>query len=148
MIAPQRTEVWMSARPEVTTDLMTRTSLDERILTRLVHSFYDKVRADPILAPVFAEHVSDWGPHLAKMVDFWSSVALMTGRYHGLPMHKHFPLPVEQLHFDRWLILFRETAHEVCSPEGAHWVTSRAEQIAFSIHAHIQRMRTSDTPNI
>jgi hemoglobin len=121
----------------VTDDLMTRTGLDDAMLSRLVHGFYDKVRADPILGPIFAERITDWGPHLAKMVDFWSSVALMTGRYHGAPMPKHLPLPVEAEHFDRWLCLFRQTAEEICPPEGAAWVIVRAERIASSIHMNI-----------
>jgi hemoglobin len=81
-----------SARPVVTADLMARTGLDDAMLARLVYGFYDRVRVDPMLGPVFAERIADWGPHLAKMVDFWSSVALMTGRYHGAPMPKHLSI--------------------------------------------------------
>jgi hemoglobin len=126
-----------SARPVVTADLMARTGLDDAMLARLVYGFYDRVRVDPMLGPVFAERIADWGPHLAKMVDFWSSVALMTGRYHGAPMPKHLSLPVEGAHFDRWLDLFRATAAEVCPPAGAAWVIERAERIATSIHMNI-----------
>jgi hemoglobin len=102
-----------------------------------VHGFYDRVRRDPLLAPVFADRITDWTPHLEQMVEFWSSVALMTGRYHGAPMPKHLPLPVELEHFDRWLDLFRQTAQEVCPPTGAAWVIERAERIASSIHMNI-----------
>jgi hemoglobin len=130
-----------SARPAVTADLMARTGLDDAILTRLVHGFYDRVRTDPLLGPIFASRVDDWGPHLEKMVDFWSSVALMTGRYHGAPMPKHLPLPVEAEHFDRWLDLFRQTAIEVCPPEGAALVIDRATRIAASIHMNIMDAR-------
>lgn len=126
-----------SARPAITADLMARTGLDDAMLTRLVHGFYDRVRADPLLGPVFAERITEWGPHLDRMVDFWSSVALMTGRYHGAPMPKHLPLPVEGEHFDRWLELFRTTAREICRPAGADWVIDRAERIAASIHMNI-----------
>lgn len=126
-----------SARPVVTADLMARTGLDDAMLARLVHGFYDRVRVDPMLGPVFAERIADWGPHQAKMVDFWSSVALMTGRYHGAPMPKHLSLPVEGAHFDRWLDLFRATSAEVCPPAGAAWVIERAERIATSIHMNI-----------
>jgi hemoglobin len=130
-----------SARPAVTADLMARTGLDDAMLARLVHGFYDRVRDDAMLGPVFADRISDWGPHLEKMVDFWSSVALMTGRYHGAPMPKHITLPVERAHFDRWLDLFRETAHQVCPPEGAVWVIERAERIASSIHMNVMDAR-------
>ena len=46
-------------------------------------------------------------PHLCA---FWSSVALMSGRYHGQPMVAHLPLPIDTPHFDRWLEIFAETA--------------------------------------
>ncbi|KAA9005012.1 group III truncated hemoglobin [Histidinibacterium aquaticum] len=114
--------------------MMERTGLGEAVLTELVHGFYGKVRVDPVLGPIFAERISDWEPHLAKMVDFWSSVALMTGRYHGAPVPKHAGLPVTWEHFERWLDLFRETAGEVCTPEGALHVIERAERIARSLH--------------
>ncbi|MBC7737343.1 MAG: group III truncated hemoglobin [Candidatus Saccharibacteria bacterium] len=133
----------VSARPAMTADLMARTGLDDAMLARLVHGFYDRVRVDPILGHVFADRITDWGPHLAKMVDFWSSVALMTGRYHGQPMPKHLPLPVEVAHFDRWLALFRQTAEEVCPPAGAAWVIERAERIAGSIHMNILDSRNA-----
>ena len=130
-----------SARPAVPADLMARTGLDDAMLERLVHGFYSRVRTDPLLSPVFAGRITDWGPHLEQMVEFWSSVALMTGRYHGAPMPKHLPLPVEGEHFDRWLELFRLTAHEVCPPAGADWVIERAERIASSIHMNIMDAR-------
>ena len=123
-----------SARSAVTAELMVRTGLDEALLTELVHRFYEKVRADTVLGPIFAERIEDWGPHLERMVSFWSSVALMTGRYHGAPVPKHADLPVTWVHFERWLTLFRETAEETCSPEGAAHVIERAERIARSLH--------------
>lgn len=130
-----------SARPAVTADLMARTGLDDATLTRLVHEFYDRIRTDPLLGPIFATRVDEWAPHLEKMVDFWSSVALMTGRYHGAPMPKHLPLPVEAEHFERWLDLFRQTATEVCPPEGAALVIDRATRIAASIHMNVMDAR-------
>lgn len=130
-----------SARPELTADLMARTGLDEDMLARLVHRFYDRVRTDPMVGPVFAARITDWGPHLERMVVFWSSVALMTGRYHGAPMAKHMGLLVEAAHFDRWLDLFRETAVEVFPPVGADWVIARAEKIASAIQMNMQDAR-------
>lgn len=127
-----------SARPALTAGIMAETGLDEDRLTALVHRFYDKVRADAVLGPIFAERIADWGAHLAKMVDFWSSVALMTGRYHGAPGVKHAALPVGWAHFERWLALFRETAHETCPPAGAAHVILRAERIARALNFAIE----------
>lgn len=132
-----------SARPALTAALMAETGLDEAVLRRLVTEFYGKVRRDPLLAPVFAARVTDWAPHLDRMVAFWSSVALMTGRYHGRPVPAHAPLPVDAAHFDRWRALFRQTAHEVCSPAGAAHVIDRAERIAQSLHIAVQEAQTA-----
>lgn len=122
-----------SARPDMTAAITRETGLTEDRLSELVHRFYARVRDDDMLGPIFADHITDWGPHLARMVEFWSSVALMTGRYHGAPMPAHMSLPVDQTHFDRWLALFGETAHEVCTPEGADHVIIRARRIARSL---------------
>ncbi|GAB4229510.1 MAG: hypothetical protein Kow0032_10710 [Methyloligellaceae bacterium] len=108
-----------SARPEMTARLMAETGLTEAILRELVHRFYRRVRADGVLGPIFATRIADWDLHLAHMVEFWSSVALMTCRYHGAPVPAHAGLPVTWDHFERWLALFRETAREVCPPSGA-----------------------------
>jgi hemoglobin len=126
----------VSARPEMTAELMERTGLDEATLDRLVRRFYGRVRHDALLGPVFDEVIDDWEPHLERMVAFWSSVALMTGRYQGRPMQKHLPLPIDAEHFDRWLALFRDTAREVCPPQGAAHVIASAERIAMTMQAN------------
>ena len=59
---------------------------------------------------------SGLGPHLEQMFVFWSSVALMSGRYHGSPMAKHMPLPIDAGHFDRWLALFEDSRAKFARP--------------------------------
>lgn len=131
-VAPRRSPA--SARPALTEAVMAETGLDEAVLRQLVHRFYGKVRDDKLLGPIFAARITDWPPHLERMVTFWSSVALMTGQYHGRPVPAHTPLPIEAAHFDRWLSLFRATAEETCTPAGAAHVMERAERIAQSLH--------------
>lgn len=139
-----------SARPQATAELMAKTGLDEAMLKQLVDGFYGRVRDDAMLGPIFEEKIKNWPEHLETMVKFWSSVALMTGHYHGAPMPKHLPLPVDIEHFQRWLTLFRLTAREVCPPAGAAWVIERAERIATSMHMGIESARAresgADTP--
>ena len=124
-------------RARITADIASRTGITEAMIERLVHAFYDKVRADPVLGPVFDARIHDWDPHLKQMCAFWSSVALMTGRYHGTPMVKHAPLPVDAAHFDRWLELFEQTAHEVCPGEAEAHFVERARRIAASLELGI-----------
>ena len=103
------------------------------MIERLIHGFYADVRADPLLAPIFAAKITDWAPHLAQMCDFWSSVMLMSGRYHGQPMPKHTPLPIEAAHFDRWLALFEAAARRLCPRAAADALVERAGRIDESL---------------
>ncbi len=120
-------------RAEASARIRAATGIDEILISNLVEGFYDKVRNDPLLGPVFAERVEDWGPHLDRMKQFWSSVALATGVYTGRPMPRHMNLPVDAAHFDRWLALFEETAEQLCTPLAARHFVTRARNIAESL---------------
>ncbi len=124
-------------RQRITAEIVARTGITEPLIERLVRGFYAKVRADAVLAPIFDARIGDWEPHLERMCAFWSSVALMSGRYHGTPMVKHMPLPVDADHFDRWLALFEETAREVCPPPAATHFVELARRIAASLELGI-----------
>jgi hemoglobin len=120
-------------RSEVTAAIQAQTGIDEAMIDRLVRAFYARVRKDTLLGPVFAARISDWEPHLRQMCAFWSSVVLMSGVYHGQPMQKHVPLPIDARHFDRWLTVFEETARELCPPGAAECFVERARRIAESL---------------
>lgn len=120
-------------RAAVTAEIIARTGIDEAMIERLVRSFYDRIRADSVLGPVFDARIDDWELHLRRMCAFWSSVVLLTGRFQGQPMAKHATLPVDARHFDRWLALFIPTAREVCPPAAADHFIERAERIARSL---------------
>lgn len=109
-------------------------AITEDLIERLVRRFYDRIRGDAELGPIFDSVIQgDWEPHLSKMMDFWSSVTLKTGRYSGRPLPKHIALKqVRPEHFDRWLALFRSTAAEVCEAAEAEIFIERAELIAES----------------
>jgi hypothetical protein len=61
----------------------------------------------------------------------------VVGRYHGTPMAKHMPLPVDADHFDRWLELFEQTAREICPPQAEMHFVDRARRIATSLELGI-----------
>jgi len=124
-------------REQITAGIMERTGITEAMIEQLVRGFYAKVRSDAVLAPVFETRIADWEPHLARMFEFWSSVALLSGRYHGTPMAKHTPLPVDAGHFDRWLALFEETAGEICPPAARAHFVELARRIAASLELGI-----------
>lgn len=127
-------------RAAIIREIEAATGLDEPMLERLVREFYDRARQDDLLGPKFA-HVADWEKHIAQIWDFWSSVALMTGRYHGQPLAAHVPLGLEPQHFARWLELFEATARDVCPPQGADHLIDRAHRIARSIRTGLEVQR-------
>ncbi len=106
----------------------------EEEVHRLVHGFYAKVRQDPALGPVFDAHIRDWDPHLAKMVDFWSSALRGTARFRGTPMPKHVALPELSAElFRRWLALFATTTASLGNPAMQHRADQLAHRIADSL---------------
>jgi hemoglobin len=124
-------------RAEAVAALVHATGIDDAMIETLVRGFYAKVRTDPMLGPVFEARIADWELHLQRMCAFWSSVMLMSGRYHGQPMAKHEPLPVSGRYFDRWLALFEETARELCPAAAADQFVARAHRIAESLELGI-----------
>lgn len=118
-------------------EIQARTGIDEAMIERLIRAFYVRVQKDPVIGPVFAAKITDWEPHLQQMFAFWSSVALMSGRYHGQPMRKHLPLPIDARHFDRWLALFEETARELVPPAAADHFVIAAQRIGQSLELGI-----------
>lgn len=113
-----------------------RIGVDDAYISRLVDEFYDRIRSDPVLGPIFEAEIRDqWPSHLANMKDFWASVALNAGRYSGQPAPAHKRLTsVRPADFERWLSLFRETL-EATAPtaEAAAYFMTRAERIASSL---------------
>lgn len=80
-------------------------------IVRLVDAFYDRVRADDILGPIFDDIAkTDWGAHLPKMYAFWSAVLFGEPGFKGSPMAVHMDLarhaPLGPREFDRWIEQF------------------------------------------
>lgn len=104
-----------------------------------MRTFYDRVRDDDLLGPLFEAWIGDWPSHLHRMCAYWSSMALATDQYHGQPMVAHFLLPVDARHFDRWLEIFKETAREICPPPAAERFYELAVRIAMSLELGVAR---------
>lgn len=127
-------------RATIVDEISRQTGITDALIANLVDTFYGRVRLDPLLAPVFAR-VENWDEHRAKLRAFWSSVVLMSGRYHGQPMQAHFPLTLELRHFDRWLALFEQTTADVCPTAAAAIFVEKARRIADSFEMSIAGRR-------
>lgn len=83
------------------------------VIRTVVDSFYESIRSDLILGPIFRDHVSDWPAHLATMYRFWSTLVNFTGQYSGNPLGVHTRLPhLAEAHFVRWLELWTATVEK------------------------------------
>jgi hemoglobin len=73
------------------------------------------------------------------MKDFWASIAIESGRFHGNPMLKHMAIPgLEPVHFQMWLALWDETLSiTVSNPAAADLFRDRAQRIATSLQTGI-----------
>lgn len=79
-------------------------------IKKLVDAFYEKVRQDQLLAPIFNERIQDhWPQHLEKMYAFWQTVLLHQQAYQGSPFPPHAHLEINHSHFERWMELFTST---------------------------------------
>ncbi|MFH6985569.1 group III truncated hemoglobin [Marinoscillum luteum] len=97
----------------------------------LVDNFYAKVKADPLLAPIFDERIANnWPHHMDKMYRFWQTVLLGEHTYLGSPFAPHANLPIDKTHFTQWLSLFHETIDEHFSGEKAEEAKWRSIKMA------------------
>ena len=109
--------------------------IDEAALERLIPAFYARVRADAMLGPLFNSAIGDWPHHLNKLVAFWSSVMLTSGRYKGSPMASHLRhrAAITPEMFERWLHLWGQTTDELMPPSAAQALQAKAARIAESL---------------
>lgn len=109
-----------------------------------VNSFYDKVKADPVIGYIFNDVAKvDWDTHLPVMYNFWEMVLFGTGAYKGDPMTKHIDLSkrteLNSTHFERWKELFTSTIDELFEGEKSIEAKERAKNIASLMLFRVQR---------
>jgi hemoglobin len=97
----------------------------------LVNQFYDCVRNDRLLGPIFQERIGDnWSKHLEKMYRFWQTLLLEEHTYFGSPFPPHITLPIDAKHFEQWLALFEATVDRLYAGEKADEAKWRALKMA------------------
>lgn len=127
-------------------DITTRADIE-----RLVDTFYERVRADEILAPIFDDVAhTDWERHLPKMYDFWETVLFGAPAYRGQPIGIHVELATRvalgQREFGRWLALFADTVDAAFLGPQADETKRRAHRIANVMQHHIRKAAVGPGP--
>ena len=94
------------------TDLDTPQNID-----LFIHSFYNKLLKDELMAPLFLDHANiDITTHLSTISLYWQKMLWGDPQYnnHTMNIHRaiHRDHPFEAQHFRRWFFYFEQTATE------------------------------------
>lgn len=116
---------------------------------KLVHVFYDRIRQDQLLAPIFNGIIQDrWPQHLETMYTFWQTLLLGDHTYFGSPFVPHARLPIDHVHFETWLNLFHTTVDELFVGPIAVDAKVRADKMALMFETKIKHFQNSDFKNL
>lgn len=108
-------------------------------IQKLVDQFYDKVKRNPHIGPIFIGTIRDnWPAHLEKMYRFWETVLLNQYSYKGSPFAPHADMSLQGQHFDTWLTLFHQTVDENFNGSKADEAKWRAEKMATMFLSKIE----------
>lgn len=111
---------------------------------RLVDTFYDRVRADDLLGPIFDDIAKiDWRVHLPKMYGFWAAVLFGEPGFKGSPMAVHLALarqtPLGAREFARWIEQFHANVDANFEGPMATEAKARASRIAEVMQQYLAR---------
>lgn len=117
----------------------------------LVSTFYNKIKKDDFIGPIFLEMIPDeeWNAHLEKLTDFWDSTLFIKRSYKGNPMIKHqnvdqhFNGSITQKHFGKWLELWFGTVDSLFFGDKATEAKERARNIASILFLRIYEARSN-----
>lgn len=106
-----------------------------------VDGFYGRVQSDKLIGPIFNSVIKDWPPHLEKMYQFWNAALFGVPGFKGNPFARHAPLGLEKHHFERWLLLFKETIDAYFEGAMAEETKKRADIMALLFLSKIENMK-------
>lgn len=113
----------------------------------LVHSFYDKIRKDTILGPIFNGIISDWETHLELLTDFWETQLFLKRKYLGNPVTTHQEVDdktngtITPEHFGLWLNYWFATIDELFDGEIAWIAKNRAQKMSTMLFMQMYQHR-------
>jgi len=111
------------------------TPAQEAAVERMVRRFYERGLVDPVLGPIFFQHIREWEPHIAIVRDFWLGAIHGTDRYRGNAFAPHMKVDFEPEAFAHWLDCFERSARE-CLDAGQATIALRvARHMATSFRA-------------
>ena len=113
----------------------------------LVDKFYERVKVDPFLGPIFNKRLAGkWEMHHKTLCRFWHTVLLRRPDYYGNPVPMHFNMNIDQRHFDQWLIIWTETVDDSFEGIIAERAKLRGLTMGKAFMSKIKGATGSDSP--
>ncbi|GIZ07296.1 group III truncated hemoglobin [Flavobacterium sp. UMI-01] len=118
-------------------------------LSLLIHTFYDKIRADKEIGFYFNETIQDWEEHLEKLTDFWENNLFGSRVYKGNPLQahvevdSHFGGTIGPNEFGIWLNHWAQTLDELFEGENVVILKRRARKMGTFIYLELFKNRST-----
>lgn len=113
-------------------------------VSKLVVAFYEKIKQDQVLGPIFNGMILNWDAHLEHLTTFWESSLFISKklehRYVGNPLDVHVNVDaytnhaINEMHFGIWLNYWSQTVDLLYCGENAEMAKRRARKMATFIH--------------
>lgn len=116
-------------------------------LSLLVHTFYDRVRKDEELGPIFNSIITDWEAHLEKITDFWEQHLFGIHKYHGDPIEAHNKVDevmentISAHNFGTWLFYWLNTLDELFEGKNVETLKFKARKMQTVFFLNIVQNR-------
>jgi hemoglobin len=112
---------------------------------RLVRAFYGRALEDPIIGYLFTDVARlDLEAHVPEITSFWETILLGAQTYRGGAFRPHAALhmkaPLRSGHFERWLVLWRETVDSLFEGPRAELAKSHALRVARAFHGRLEAL--------
>ena len=119
-------------------DINTRNDVKQLVVT-----FYEKVRRDAVLGPIFNQVISNWEEHFDLLTDFWETQLFLQRKYDGNPVTAHQEVDdkinnsITSEHFGLWLNIWFETIDQLFEGETSWIAKNRAQKMSTMLFLKI-----------
>lgn len=127
---------------------MSKQEITSRIEVQLlVETFYEKIRKDEVLGPIFNGIITDWETHLKLLTDFWETQLFLKRKYLGNPVTAHQEVDdqmnhsITPEHFGLWLNHWFATIDELFEGETAWIAKNRAQKMSTMLYMQMYQHR-------
>ena len=109
---------------------------------RLVRAFYARAFEDPMIGWLFTDIAQlDLEAHVPRITAFWETILLDAGSYSGGAFAPHAALNarvrLQPGHFERWLMVWRETVDDLFAGPRAELAKSHARRVATAFYQRL-----------